>query len=507
MTMDTMPTVFACVRPALARLLAPALIPLLLAASAGESAAQPAGQPQPAQPRPAQPRPAQPRAAQPRPAQPRAAQPQPAGQPRPASQSKLELPKLETWELANGMKVAFLRMDNAPVISVQVWYHAGSKDEPRNRRGSAHMFEHMMFKGTEHVRPEAHAHFVHALGGYVNATTSEDATWYINVVPRDYLDFACQLEAERMRHLLFRDDMIRTEREVVKEEIRQQENNPLTVGLLRFLAIAYTKHPYAWTAGGAIADLDATKSEDLRRFYDTYYVPGNAMLVVAGAVTAEEVRAAAEKWFAAIPRGAAPPRPAEAAPEPEQTAKRREVVAPGQIGLLLGGYHIPAAAHDDIYALQVAGLVLGAGDSSRLTERLVRQDKTAVQAGTPLLIREHPGLLAMFAVYLDPKAAGAIETALLAEIARLGSAGPTPDELRKAKNQLQASLAFGLENAAGVAEQIGSSWVLTGDPARWMNDLARYQAVTAADVQRVVQKYLHENNLTVVVVPPAAPSR
>jgi zinc protease len=474
----TMPTVLASVRQARSRLAMTALMSLLVAAVPGAATAQPQAA---------------------RPSQPQAARP-----------PTLELPKLETWELANGMKVAFLRMDSAPVISVQVWYHAGSKDEPRNRRGSAHMFEHMMFKGTEHVRSEAHAQLINALGGYVNATTSEDATWYINVVPRDYLDFVCQLEAERMRHLLFRDDMIRTEREVVKEEIRQQENNPLTVGLLRFLEIAYTKHPYAWTAGGTIADLDATTTDDLRRFYDAYYVPNNAMLVVAGAVTAEEVRAAAEKWFGAIPRGAAPPRPAEATPEPEQKAKRREVVAAGQIGLVLGGYHIPSAAHDDVYALQVAGLVLGVGESSRLTERLVRKDGVAVQAGAPLLVREHPGLLALFAVYLDPQAVTAIEAALAEEVASLGRSGPTPDELRKAKNQLQASLAFGLGDVDGVAEQIGSSWIVSGDPARWMNDLVRYQAVTAAEVQRVVQKYLHENNLTVVVVPPAgaaAPSR
>jgi zinc protease len=458
--------------------------------------------------RPAAGAPAKPGAAAP--AKPGAAAPAKPGAGAPAQpgaaapQTALELPELQTWELANGMKVAFLRMASAPVISVQVWYHAGSKDEPRKRRGSAHMFEHMMFKGTQNVRPESHAQFINALGGYVNATTSEDATWYINVVPRDYLDFVLQLEAERMRKLLFRDDMIRTEREVVKEEIRQQENNPLTMALLRFLEIAYTKHPYAWTAGGTIADLDATTKDDLERFYDAYYVPNNAMLVVTGAVTADEVRAAAEKWFGAIPRGASPARPAEAAPEPAQTARRREVVAPSQIGLVLGGYHIPGAADEDIYALQVAALVLGTGDSSRLTERLVRKDNLAVQTGAPLLLREHPGLLAMFAVYLDPQVAAGIEAALLDEVARLGSEGPTEDELRKARNQLQAGLAFGLEDADGVAEQIGSSWILTGDPARWMNDLARYQAVTAADVQRVAQKYLNENNLTVVVVPPAS---
>lgn len=426
-----------------------------------------------------------------------------AGQPQQTTGPGLALPALDTWELANGMKVAFLRVDTAPAVAVEVWYRVGSKDEPRRRRGSAHMFEHMMFKGTERVRPEEHARHIDRLGGYVNATTSEDATWYIDVLPGEHLDFALQLEAERMRSLLFREDMIRTEREVVKEEIRQQENNPLAKGFLRFLETAYTRHPYAWTAAGTIADLDATTAGDLRRFYDAYYVPNNAMLVVVGAVTAEQVRAAAERWFGAIPRGPVPPRPADAATEPAQTGMRREVVDPGQLGVVLGGYHIPAARHADVPALQVAALILGAGDASRLTQRLVRKDGVAVQAGAPLLVREHPGLFALYGVYLDRRQGEAVEAALQDEIAALRRAGPRPEELRKAKNQLQAAFAFQLENVAGIAQQIGSAWILTGEPDRWLGDLARYEAVTAADVQRVASTYLVEDNLTVVVIPPA----
>lgn len=420
-----------------------------------------------------------------------------------SAESQLALPALDTWQLDNGMQVAFLRIADAPVLSVQVWYHVGSKDEPRDRRGLAHMFEHMMFKGTENLRSEEHARFIDSLGGYTNAVTSEDATRYINVIPKQYLDFVCQLESERMRKLLFRDSMIRTEREVVKEEVRQQENNPLTVGLLRFLATAYTKHPYAWTAGGTIADLDAASTADLKRFYDTYYVPNNAMLVVVGDASADAVKAAAERWFAPIPRGQEPPRPADDATEPKQTSKRREVVAPGQVGVLLAGYHVPSASDDDSYPLQVASLVLGAGESSRLTQRLVRGDELAVQAGALLLAREHPGMLWTFAIFLSPGAAGDIESALAAEVARLASEGPSADELRKAKHQLQAGLAFSLENVAGLAEQIGMSWILSGDPGRWRNDLARYRAVTADEVKRAAAAYLVDSNLTVVVVPPA----
>src|SRR4051812_29295858 len=170
------------------------------------------------------------------------------------------MPQIQTAQLGNGLRIAFLQLDSAPVVAVQVWYHAGSKDEPRDRRGSAHMFEHMMFKGTEHVRPEAHAQDINRLGGYVNAATTEDATYYYETLPADYMDFAIELEAERMHNLLFREDMIKTEREVVKEEIRDTENNPIASGFLRFLEMAYTKHPYAWTAGGTIADLDNTSA-------------------------------------------------------------------------------------------------------------------------------------------------------------------------------------------------------------------------------------------------------
>lgn len=431
------------------------------------------------------------------------AQPRPAGKPA-ASSRELSLPSVDTWELDNGMKVAFMHVDTAPVVAVQVWYHVGAKDEPRDRRGSAHMFEHIMFKGTQNVPPEEHARLLNRVGGYVNAATTEDATFYIDVVPKDYLDFAVKLEAERMRKLLFRADMIKTEREVVKEEIRQQENNPVAKGFLRFLEIAYTKHPYAWTAGGTIADLDATTPADLERFYNTYYVPNNAMLVVVGDVTRDQVEAAARTWFGGIARSTEPPpRPADAAPEPAQTQLRREVVAPSQIGVLIGGYHVPEAKHDDIYALQVASLVLGAGESSRLHKRLVRKDKLAVQAGADVLVRAHPGLFLLFGVYLDPGAGDKVEAALEDEIEALEQTPLAAAELRKAKNQLQSAFVFSLQGAQGMARQIGSSWILTGDPGSWLSSLEKYEAVTAADIQRVARTYLNPDNLTVVVIPPA----
>ncbi len=414
------------------------------------------------------------------------------------------LPALKTWTMDNGLQVAFLPMPNAPSVTVQLWYHVGAKNEARDRRGSAHMFEHMMFKGTENLRAEEHARHLSGLGGYVNAFTTEDVTAYHNTLPADYMDFAIRLEAERMRNLWFRDDMIATEKEVVKEEIRQQENNPLFTGFLRFLEIAFKVHPYSWTAGGALADLDATTTEDLKSFYDRYYVPNNALLVVVGKTTENAVRASAEKWFASIPRGKEPPKLGPELTEKPQTEKRREVVAPAQIGVIMRGYHIPEAAHPDIHALRVLALILSGGESSRLYEQIVRKQKLAVQVGGQLVIREHPGLMMVFGVYLDAAKGKTLEDALASEIAKVRKGFVSKAEIGKAKKQLQAQLVYGMENVTGIANQIGYSWIQRGDAGRFLEDLTALEAVTAADIKRVANLYLGDSQSSVVVIPPAA---
>jgi zinc protease len=424
-----------------------------------------------------------------------------------------KLPAVETFALPNGLQVAVLPSDAAPVVSVQVWYHAGSKDERRDRRGTAHMFEHMMFEGTTHVRAGAYAQSINGLGGYVNAATDEDATHYINTLPASYLDYAVRLEAERMRSLLFRPAMIEAQRAVVKDEIRQQGSSPFARGLLGCLAVAYLKHPYAWTASGNVKDLDAISADDLKQFYDAYYQPNNALLVVVGKVTAADVKASAEKWFGAIPQASAPPRPAAAAAEPAQTTARREVAEPGPIGMALVGWHIPPAKDKDIYALQLASIVLGAGEGSRLKLRLKTADpKTkeatkealAVEAGMDTIVREDPGMAIALGAFRDPAQADPILAAIFDEIGKLAARGPAADELRKAKNQVQASFVFSLETAQGLAEAIGRSWIFTGNPSSFLRDLDEVEKVSAADLQRVTKQYLSTDHATVVVFPPKA---
>jgi zinc protease len=411
------------------------------------------------------------------------------------------LPALQTWTMDNGLQVAFLPMPKAPSVTVQLWYHVGAKNEARDRRGSAHMFEHMMFKGTENLRAEEHARHLSRLGGYVNAFTTEDVTAYHNTLPAEHMDFAVRLEAERMRKLWFRDGMIATEKEVVKEEIRQQENNPLFTGFLRFLEIAFKTHPYSWTAGGALVDLDATTTEDLKKFYDRYYVPNNALLVVVGNTNEKAVRASAEKWFAGIPKGEEPPKLSAELTEKPQTEKRREVVAPAQIGVIMRGYHIPEAAHPDIHALRVLALILSGGESSRLYEQIVRKQKLAVQVGGQLVIREDPGLMMIFGAYLDSAKGKTLEDALTAQVTKLRKSFVSKAEIGKAKKQLQAQLVYGMENVTGIANQIGYSWIQRGDAGRFLEDLTALEAVTAADIKRVANLYLGDSQSSVVVIP------
>jgi zinc protease len=413
------------------------------------------------------------------------------------------LPAVETWTLDNGLQVAYLGVSQAPVVTVQVWYHVGSKDENPARTGSAHMFEHMLFKGTTHVPPEEHARHLDRLGGSVNAGTTQDLTFYFNSVPSEYASFVCQLEAERMRNLLIREPMVASEREVVKEELRvREENNPGGKALKAFFDVAYQKHPYKWMPIGTKEHLDAIKVADLQQFYDTYYQPNNALLVIVGDIDRAGAEACAKDWFGPIPRGPEPPRPAAAAVEPEQTGVRRAEVEPAQVGFVAGGYKIPGAAHPDTVTLEVLAAILAGGDSSRLHKRMVVDEGISVGAGGELFRLEHPGLFFAYAAYVQPAAGPKVEAVLREEIAKVRDAGVSERELQKAKNQLVAGFVFGLESAVGLAMQIGYSWVNSGDPSFFLKNVAAYQAVTAADVQRVAAKYLTDDRLTLIVMPP-----
>jgi zinc protease len=418
-------------------------------------------------------------------------------------------PKLDVtaWELPNGLKVLFLPQHDAPIVTVQVFYHVGSKDEHVGIRGVAHMFEHMMFKGSEHVPPEDHARLLKEVGGQVNAFTTEDVTAYHDTVPPSYMGFAMQLEAERMRHLKLLPATIDSERKVVEEEKRQRvDNNPIGKAIERFRMLAYKKHPYNWTAIGTIEDLEKVTPEICQKFYDTYYQPNNATLIVAGDVAEADVRKLAEQHFGPIPRGPVPPR--DRVEEPPQTAERRETMEMEvQVPVLVEGFHIPRASDADLPALEVLATILSAGQSSRLHQRLVRKDRMAIAAGGFSEAMEDPGLFIAYAAYLPDRDPEKVRQVLAEELARVREHPVAAEELDKARNQLAASFIFGLQTVDGIARQLGQYQYVHGDWHEFARGAARYLAVTAADLTRVARKYLVDTNLVLVTLKPAAAAK
>ena len=417
---------------------------------------------------------------------------------------KTATPQLDvkSWELANGLKVLFLANHQAPIATVQVFYHVGSKDEHVGIRGVAHMFEHMMFKGSEHVPPEDHARLLKEVGGQVNAFTTEDITAYHDTVPPSYVGFAMRLEAERMRLLKLFPFTVDSERRVVEEEKRLRvDNNPIGKAIERFRALAYTQHPYAWTAIGTIEDLERVTPADCQQFYDTYYQPNNATLIVVGDVQEADVRKLAEAHFGGLPRGPDPPR--ASVREPPQTAVRNETLSlEVQVPIVVGGYHIPRAADRDQAPLEVLAAILSNGESSRLHQRLVRKDHLAITAGGVTETMEAPGLFIVYAAHLPDRDQAKVRRALLDEVARARTEPVSAAELDKAKNQLASGFIFSLQTIDGVATQLGQYQYVYGDWREFVKGASRYLAVTAKDVQRVAAKYLVDSNLTFVALQP-----
>ena len=426
-----------------------------------------------------------------------------------AGAAKVASPRLDvkSWELPNGLKVLFLADHKAPIATVQVFYHVGSKDEHIGIRGVAHMFEHMMFKGTEHVAPEQHARLLKEVGGQVNAFTTEDLTAYHDTVPPSYIGFAMQLEAERMRSLKLFPAIIDSERKVVEEEKRLRvDNNPIGKAIERFRALAFTQHPYSWTAIGTIEDLDRVTPKDCQTFYDTYYQPNNATLIVVGDAQEADVRRLVEQHFAGIPRGADPPR--HHVEEPPQTAPRTESMAiEVQIPVVVGGYHIPRAADPDTAPLEVLATILSSGESSRLHQRLVRKDHLAIAAGGLTESMEQPGLFIVFAAHLPDRDQLKVREALLDEVRAVRTTAVSTVELEKAKNQLAAGYIFGLQTVDGIAQELGQYQYVHGDWHEFLKGASRYLSVTADDVRRVATRYLVDSNLTLVTLQPKTPGQ
>jgi len=418
-----------------------------------------------------------------------------------AAPLQVQPPQLAVREhrLANGLTVLLHEDHSVPVVSLQVWYHVGSKNERAGRTGFAHLFEHIMFKGSENLASGEHGDYILSIGGRYNANTDFDRTLYFEIIPSNHLERLLWMEADRMRALDISETNFHSERNVVKEERRLRIDNPPFGRLFEVvLANTFTTHPYKILPIGSMADLDAATLEDVRAFHSTYYVPNNATLVLAGDFDPQQAVAWIEQYFSPIPKGKEISR--DIPQEPAQTAERRvaEYDANTPLPVVMLTYHVPEDGHPDIYALEVASRILSDGQSSRLYRKMVYEQQIALQAGGQALTLENPGVFYFFAIVQQGHTVEEGEKSLAEEVEKLQSQPVSAEELDKAKNQLIAAHVFGRQTVNDKAGAIGNAAVLLGDWHLVNQQLAKYQKVSAADVQAVARKYFRPENRTVV---------
>ncbi len=406
--------------------------------------------------------------------------------------------------LANGMRVLSAVDRSSPTVCINVWYHVGSKDDPDGRSGFAHLFEHMLFKGTRNMKDEQMDRLTEDVGGFNNAFTADDVTVYYEVVPSNYLETLLWAEAERLSSLNVVDKNFLSERDVVKEEYRQSYlARPYGRLFLEIEKKSFTTHPYKRPGIGNIDELNAATIDDVRKFHADYYRPDNATLVVVGDFDPKQLDAWVDEFFADIPKPSTP-LARVTIQEPARTAEQRHTVTAPNVPLpaVAMTFLLPKQRHEDMYALRVAESILSNGESSRLYNSLVYTKQVASEASAQVDLREDASLFILFAILAGGKTTAEGEEALLAEIKRMQDAPVTAAELEKAKNQLVTAKLFELETNNGKAEELGRSAVLYGDPNRINTDVEKLQAVTAADIQRVMKKYFDPTNRVVLTYLP-----
>jgi len=410
--------------------------------------------------------------------------------------------------LDNGLRLVLSEDHLTPVAAVCLWYDVGSRYEIKGRTGLAHLFEHLMFQGSAQVKGNGHFELIQGAGGSLNGTTSFERTNYFEVMPAHQLELALWLEADRMGSLLaaLDEESLENQRDVVKNERRQRYDNvPYGTAFERMTALAYPEgHPYHHTPIGSMADLDAVTLDDARAFFRANYAPNNAVLAIVGDIDPAQALAWVEKYFSSIPSydGKVPPRDGTL-PDITGEELRREFREEVPARALMAGYRLPHDGTRAADAAEVALTVLGDGMSSRLYNRLVRRDRTAISASFGLLrLAGAPSL-----GWLDVKASGGaeirqIEAAVDEELARLGAEAPTAEEMERAQALLEREWLERLGTVAGRADELCRYAVLFGDPQLAFSAVNRILDITAEEVRAVAAARLRPDNRAVLVYEP-----
>ncbi|HEY7193112.1 MAG TPA: pitrilysin family protein [Gemmatimonadales bacterium] len=415
----------------------------------------------------------------------------------------------EQFTLPNGLRVIYSEDHSTPIVSVDVWYEVGSRNERPGRSGFAHLFEHMMFEGSAHVKKSEHGQLIERAGGNYNGSTAEDRTNYWETMPSNRLNLGLWLEADRMRSLAITEDNFENQRQAVKEERRLRvDNQPYAAAFSDGLTWPFDStscFPYAHTVIGSMADLDSAKVPDVQAFFDTYYAPDNATLVVVGDFNPTELRRLVNQYFAGVPSHPAPEAlRCETNIAAAKGPVRREVRdAQANLDLVMRLYRIPEHRHADTPALEILNIILGQGESSRLNVSVVRHDKAALGTGTvmnPYGSRNGPGVFAVYGIVNQGVSSDRLDSLLSDQLDTIRTNGISAAELEKAKNALRAGFISNRETTLGKAEELHHYKTFHDSIDEINTDLDKMLAVTSDDVKRVAATYLTPANLTLLIV-------
>jgi zinc protease len=405
--------------------------------------------------------------------------------------------------LPNGLTVVLEEDHSTPIVHVNLTYHVGSKNERPGRTGFAHLFEHMMFKGSRNVQPDGHTSLISSVGGEANAYTTEDETVFWETLPAQYLPLALWLEADRMATLRVDESTFTGEREVVKEERRMRVDNQ-PYGRLNEIIFdqAFTTHPYKHPTIGSMADLEAASIADVRDFYKTYYVPGNATLVLVGDFDSTQALQLVSRYLGRVPKSDRPV-PRDIPREPPQTEEKRVTLEePWPLPAVVVAYHVTYDGDPDSYPLHIAGKVLSDGDSSRIYKALVYDDQIAVAAFGQANLIEDPNLFYAVAIVQPGRKPAEAVDALIAQFDRLTTEPISDRELQRAKNQFARDYIVGRESDQDKALMLSHAVVIHDDITTADGEFDIFQHITTADVQRVARTYFRPENRVVITILP-----
>ncbi len=421
-----------------------------------------------------------------------------------AEQIKLDI---KEYRLKNGLRLILSEDHSSPIISFQVWYNIGSRNERPGITGISHLFEHMMFKGSKNVEPEEHGRIIQQNGGTDNAFTARDMTAYFENLPSSQLELAVRLEADRMAHLRLTADTLASERRVVKEERRMRVDNSLFGKLSEALySTAFIRHPYRWPVIGWMSDIDSISLEDCKAFYRSHYAPNNATVILLGDIDFQKTISIVEKYFGSIPSAEFTDEviPVE---EIQKKERQKDLFVDASFPWLAVAYHIPEASHDDIPVLELIGNILTSGRSSRLHRKVIYEDQSALSVFASVDNNKAPGL---FVVTVNSIKQGhtldEVTSVVNESLERFKAEMVTERELEKAINQMETNLIFGLQTNFVRGMRIGFSLSRTGAPLGFVKKLENYRHTTTEDIQKVAMKYFTPENRTIIRLLPKGDS-